>query len=120
MTSGVGAARWRGRPSAPGNRPSPGMQEKIQAFRFLLRPEVSWELSPPVEEGQQSPRAALLQQLPVVLVCGLVPQLRMIVASHSLIRGAQCCGPGSRFAHLRDALQGGAHEHTEGHPHDAR
>jgi hypothetical protein len=33
---------------------------------------------------------------------------------------AQCCGPGSRFAHLRDALQGGAHEHTEGHPHDAR
>jgi hypothetical protein len=33
---------------------------------------------------------------------------------------AQCCGPGSRFAHLRDALQGGAHEHTQGHPHDAR
>ena len=34
--------------------------------------------------------------------------------------GAQCCGSGSRFAHLHDALQGGAHEHTEGHPHDAR
>jgi len=49
--------------------------EKTQSIPISLRPEVSWELSPLLEEGQQSPRAALLQQLPAVLVCGLVPEL---------------------------------------------